>query len=155
MKVETTQVSTSETSDLKNTAPKNDETANVEILDTWVFEGNVYKAPEYEMPKPLEAAFKPFQGTPAQNPPYVYDASKFQVFFQTTEREEGEWEDAGVVNLHKVGDIAGVTAEGGMQYKIELHNAQHGKFPVTKEEMLKAVHAAKLELGLPDEESEK
>ena len=111
------------------------------MQDTWVFEGKSYKAPEMQIPAPLAAAFKPSTGPQPTSPPYAYDRAKFSVHGVAS--TDGSFHIG--VSLTGGPYIAAVTPLDD-DFKIELVNAKDGKFPVTKEELLKAVHAAKLDL---------
>ena len=112
-----------------------------EMEDTWVFEGKSYKAQEMQMPAPLAAAFKPSTGQLPSSPPYAYDRAKFSVHGVAS--TDGSFHVG--VSLTGGDYIAAVTPLND-DFKIELVNAKNGKFLVTKEELLKVVHAAKLDI---------
>src|SRR4051794_31558327 len=47
--------------------------------DTWTFAGKSYKAPDFCVPQPLQAAFKPSKSSEAATKPWAYDHSKFNI----------------------------------------------------------------------------
>ena len=111
------------------------------LLDTWFMNGKVYKAEEGKIPEPLVGAFKQSMPEISHTPPYLYDRKKFTV------HGLGDGSGPFSINVGLVGgdDIAEVTFDCS-DFKVQLANAKGGKFPVTKEEFLKALYAAKLDL---------
>ena len=112
-----------------------------EMLDTWTFAGKTLKAPEMHMPEPFAAAFKPTNSPPSKSAPYAYDRSQLSV------RAVAGGDDEFYIDISLYGGdcIAAVTPLKE-DFKIELVNAKDGKYPITEEQLLKAVYAAKLEI---------
>lgn len=110
------------------------------MLDTWTFAGKTLKAPEMQMPAPFAVAFKPANTPPSKSHPHAYDRSKLSV-------SAISGGDEFYINISLYGGdcIAAVTFLKE-DFKIDMVNAKDKKFPVTQEELLKAVHAAKLEI---------
>ena len=93
-----------------------------------------------QMPAPFVAAFKPANTPPSKSHPYAYDRSK--LFVSAISGGDEFYID---ISLYGGDCIASVNPLKE-DFKIDLVNAKDRKFPITQEELLKAVHAAKLEI---------
>ncbi len=116
------------------------------FVDTWTFQGRSLTAPVGKMPEPFASAFREtkVENVHQRADPYSvdYDDQQLSVFFCTSIYNMVT-EQSAKVELNGGNEIAEVTPRGE-DFTIRLENAEEGKFSVSKDEMLKAVHAARL-----------